>query len=318
MVTSDDADLALPTTISSRASTQVSIEGGHVGFVEFVAVDIAIDHTSFRTLEFELISPSGAVSHLTTRPTRLGYVYRPLREPFRFGSARHLGEDPAGQWTLRINNWRGEPRERSRSGGSRYTGTGTRPAIRRSPPWEQPQPRSPSRGPPPVTLAHRQSPATTCATSAATWCTGPARGASVAAQGAQAVGVVLVAERVDPEWQRRVIAHGIAHGLLHPGKHTPAANPHGSHRALRTSGKGLRPCVAHRHRRGPSRGTRPLLGGGRALRRPDELVRLQATLLSANDSTSNNARQSRLFGGLPTVQPAPTQEHREDHGHAQP
>ena len=126
MATSTDVDLELPTTEDpSSVSTQVSIEGSHVGFVEFVEVNIDIDHESFRHLEFELVSHSGAVSQLTTRPTQSGFVvhfvvqprvdvviqpvnsvFRPLREPFRFGSARHLGENPTGQWTLRINDYR--------------------------------------------------------------------------------------------------------------------------------------------------------------------------------------------------------------------
>ena len=114
---SSDVDLELPTTASS-VSSQVTIEGGHVEFVEFVAVNIDIVHSSFRNLEFELVSPSGAVSKLTTCPTgsdRMAtclaggstLVFRPLQEPFRFGSARHLGENPTGQWTLRINDYRG-------------------------------------------------------------------------------------------------------------------------------------------------------------------------------------------------------------------
>ena len=103
---SSDADLALPTNTSDVVETHATIEGGHVGFVEFVAVNIDIDHAAFRDLEFELVSPSGAVSKLTSRPTSIHYTFRPLREPFRFGSARHLGEDAAGQWTLRIKDYR--------------------------------------------------------------------------------------------------------------------------------------------------------------------------------------------------------------------
>ena len=103
---SSDVDLALPTNTSDVVETHATIEGGHVGFVEFVAVNIDIDHAAFRDLEFELVSPSGAVSKLTSRPTSIHYTFRPLREPFRFGSARHLGENPSGQWTLRIKDYR--------------------------------------------------------------------------------------------------------------------------------------------------------------------------------------------------------------------
>ena len=61
---------------------------------------------SFRDLEIELVSPSGAVSRLAesfdTRSNELGVV--PVRGGFRFGSARHLGEDPNGQWQLRVTD----------------------------------------------------------------------------------------------------------------------------------------------------------------------------------------------------------------------
>ena len=61
----------------------------------------------FRHLNVELVSPSGAVS-LLSRPTeahncRSGCA---LTAPFRFGSARHLGEDPSGTWTLRMRDLR--------------------------------------------------------------------------------------------------------------------------------------------------------------------------------------------------------------------
>ena len=32
-------------------------------------------------------------------------------------------------------------------------------------------------------------------------------------------GVVVVAERLDPEWRRWVIAHAVGHRVLHPGNH---------------------------------------------------------------------------------------------------
>ena len=76
--------------------------GPYVDFVEFVEVNAHFSHHSFRDLTVELVAPSGAVSKLT-RPTtdpRAGS----LTTEFRFGSARHLGEDPAGEWTLRITD----------------------------------------------------------------------------------------------------------------------------------------------------------------------------------------------------------------------
>ena len=76
-------------------------------FVEFVEINTTFDHTSFRDLEITLTSPSGAVSTLAV-PLALELVLIeglfPLKGSYRFGSARHLGEDPAGTWTLRLTD----------------------------------------------------------------------------------------------------------------------------------------------------------------------------------------------------------------------
>ena len=99
--TSDTLDLAIPDlgTVSSSLTL-----GSGVEFIEFVEINADFDHAAFRDLQLELISPSGAVSVLSG--VRSGF-HSPLRGSFRFGSARHLGENPAGEWTLRISDtWR--------------------------------------------------------------------------------------------------------------------------------------------------------------------------------------------------------------------
>ena len=73
----------------------------YVEFVEFVEVNTHFDHPYFRDLTVELVSPSGAVSTLSPTAAR---VPGALTTKFRFGSARHLGEDAAGEWTLRIKD----------------------------------------------------------------------------------------------------------------------------------------------------------------------------------------------------------------------
>ena len=81
-----------------------------IDFIEFVEIDTRFRHDSIRDLEIELESPSGTVSRLVgpfdtftddDDPTN---DYIALYEPYRFGSARHLGEDPNGAWTLRITD----------------------------------------------------------------------------------------------------------------------------------------------------------------------------------------------------------------------
>lgn len=100
-------DASLEGDATSTSST-VTFEGD-LGFVEFVEVDISLWHRSFRDLDIELISPSGTVSRLAvphdTSTDLFTYSdFVPLYGSFRFGSARHLGEDPNGDWTLRVTD----------------------------------------------------------------------------------------------------------------------------------------------------------------------------------------------------------------------
>ena len=85
------------TTIESSLTMNTSIS-----FVEFVEINVTFDHASFRDLEIELVSPSGAISKLVGHFNTIDYV--PLRGAFRFGSARHLGENPNGEWRLRLTD----------------------------------------------------------------------------------------------------------------------------------------------------------------------------------------------------------------------
>ena len=63
-------------------------------------VNAHFNHPYFRDLTVELVSPSGAVSTLSTSAPIEGE----LTTEFRFGSARHLGEDAVGEWTLRVKD----------------------------------------------------------------------------------------------------------------------------------------------------------------------------------------------------------------------
>ncbi len=88
-------------TVTSKVTIDPYVE-----FVEFVELHIQFDHPSFRDMRIELISPSGAVSTIlpAAHSTRINTRFYPhaLRSSVRFGSARHLGENPAGEWTLRL------------------------------------------------------------------------------------------------------------------------------------------------------------------------------------------------------------------------
>ena len=96
-------NLPIPDLPSSGTPTIVTASltvDSYVEFVEFVEVNAHFNHPYFRDLTVELVSPSGAVSTLSPSAP----VDGELTTEFRFGSARHLGEDAAGEWTLRIKD----------------------------------------------------------------------------------------------------------------------------------------------------------------------------------------------------------------------
>ena len=91
-------------TVTTKLSLNTEIQ-----FIEFVEISTSFQHTSFRDMEIELVSPAGAVSKLTVAfDTRTdddpSISYVPLQGDFRFGSARHLGENPNGEWILRLTD----------------------------------------------------------------------------------------------------------------------------------------------------------------------------------------------------------------------
>ncbi len=90
-------------TTYGTLSSSISL-GSYVQFTEFVAVSIDIEHADSSNLNISLTSPSGAVSTLSNplssaRQTSGG---SPWPGEVRFGAASHLGENPAGEWTLTI------------------------------------------------------------------------------------------------------------------------------------------------------------------------------------------------------------------------
>ena len=93
-------DLAIPQSLAHAESAV--LVGPGVDFVEYVEVEAVMRHPAFRDVEIELVSPSGTVSRLA----EYGASAPPLalRGGVRLGTARHLGEDPSGTWTLRVRD----------------------------------------------------------------------------------------------------------------------------------------------------------------------------------------------------------------------
>ena len=66
--TSADSDVTIPDATSNGAGATVTSTvaiASYVEFTEFVEVNAHFDHSSFRDLDVELVSPSGAVSKLS-------------------------------------------------------------------------------------------------------------------------------------------------------------------------------------------------------------------------------------------------------------
>ena len=83
-----------------------------IDFIEFVEVNVEIEHESFRDLEIWLESPLGTVSTLsvpfdTYNDLDPSIDHVKLDGEFRFGSARHLGENPNGYWRLGLMDYIG-------------------------------------------------------------------------------------------------------------------------------------------------------------------------------------------------------------------
>ena len=96
MTIPDAPGTGTPTSVTSSLSVDTDI-----GFTEYVEVTVGVEHTYFRDLDIELVSPSGAVSKLVDH---IDTYAVPVYGKLRLGSARFLGEDPNGVWQLRITD----------------------------------------------------------------------------------------------------------------------------------------------------------------------------------------------------------------------
>ena len=99
---SSDGNLDLAIPQSTTYAESAVLVGPGVGFVEYVEVEAVMRHPAFRDVDIELVSPSGTVSRLA----EYGASAPPLalRGGIRLGTARHLGENPSGTWTLRVRD----------------------------------------------------------------------------------------------------------------------------------------------------------------------------------------------------------------------
>ncbi len=84
-------------------------------FTKFIEVSLNFTHGFFPELNIQITSPDGTVSEFTEEHVTgaLSYISGTLLtkndlgytdQTHRFGSAKHLGEDPAGEWILKISD----------------------------------------------------------------------------------------------------------------------------------------------------------------------------------------------------------------------
>ena len=111
-------------------NSSVTINTNNIDFIEFIDVTLKMRHPSFSDVAVNLISPSGFVSELAVPVNKNINSTRYLRiinrhwnpdsksiPSWRFGSARHLGEDPNGTWRLEITDRKTDENGNSRLGG---------------------------------------------------------------------------------------------------------------------------------------------------------------------------------------------------------
>ncbi len=113
-VLSDELNVEIPDATapgSATTFTHALTLDTDIGFTEFVEVTVSFEHDSFRDLEILLESPSGAVSRLAVPFDTYDGInlffddgFVPLYGSFQFGSAKHIGEDPNGDWKLHVTD----------------------------------------------------------------------------------------------------------------------------------------------------------------------------------------------------------------------
>ena len=106
METAESTTLSVNQIIPDNSTTGITRSlqiASDIDFIEFVEINIDFNHPRFIDLDMRLISPSGAVSELMVYvPQAMQRGRLSVTGLWRFGSARHLGEDPSGIWQLAV------------------------------------------------------------------------------------------------------------------------------------------------------------------------------------------------------------------------
>lgn len=94
-----------PSPTVTTISDTISVTGCAVSSIEFVELRFSATHTYGGDLRIELESPNGLISPLATERACAGTAGSDAcggYDDWPFGLVRHLDENPAGDWTLRV------------------------------------------------------------------------------------------------------------------------------------------------------------------------------------------------------------------------
>ena len=83
---------------------ELVVQPSAIDFIEHVDATIDFNIGNYKNLSIELISPSGTTS--TLADASMKGRSKGANISWRFGSSRHLGEDPEGTWKLKVKNAR--------------------------------------------------------------------------------------------------------------------------------------------------------------------------------------------------------------------
>ncbi len=117
---SGSIDTAIPdrdneNRVDGEVTDRLTIPDTSLFFTEFVEVELNFSHTFLPELEIQITSPDGTVSKFTEEYVTAAFKiiddtslimddFSYTNKTYRFGSARHLGEAPSGEWVLKISD----------------------------------------------------------------------------------------------------------------------------------------------------------------------------------------------------------------------
>lgn len=99
-------NLFIPDNSENGVIDDIYIHGDQlINHIEYVEVSFTSDHPNWSDLEITLVSPDGTESILALAEKHV--AMSGSYNNWRFGSARHFGENPTGAWSLRVRDLRG-------------------------------------------------------------------------------------------------------------------------------------------------------------------------------------------------------------------